>query len=202
MEVTALINKIKNDYQNIDLLVNSALKYRFHYNGYETAVFYTTINGLQNQLSLIITVNGIDYLTTLYFSHNDEKQYYMNYYLPPELYNKVKFTLLFVDHKCNTKPYFEKMSNAIINNNPIPSNYVDDINQKNLYKYKQITDNPYFETTVRKKMSPEMKKKIFIKYNNDVANKIIKYCGNTLTLRFTSDISRSKDILTYINKTT
>ena len=65
--VTSMIAKVLSDYNNSDMLVNSALKYRFYYNGYETDVFYTIKDGLQNQLLLSITVEDITYVTTLSF---------------------------------------------------------------------------------------------------------------------------------------
>lgn len=71
MKVTNMINKIFNDFENVTLAINSSLKYRFMYNGFQTDVFFTPINGLQNQLLIAITVNGVDYLSTLFFSQNN-----------------------------------------------------------------------------------------------------------------------------------
>jgi hypothetical protein len=48
-------------------------------------------------------------------------------------------------------------------------------------------------------MSDDMVNKIKNKYDSKVAQQIFKYCGHTKTLRFTSDINKSKDILTFIN---
>ncbi len=200
MNVTNMIQKIHKDYQNNELVVNSSIKYRFYYNGYQTDVFYTTSDGLQNQLLIVITIDDINYLTTVYFSRTTDGQYFMNYYLPPELYKNVQFTLLYVDRKCSTTPYFDEMKKAILNNLPIPTNHASDINGRHLHQYKEIEDNPFFETIIRKPMSLKMIKKIKNKYDYNVAQQILKYCGKTKTLRFTSDISRSKDILAYINK--
>ena len=76
--VTCMVKKILSDYKKNNLRVNSALKYRFIYNGYETDVFYTTKDGLQNQLVLSILINGVAYLATLHFSKNND-DYHMKY---------------------------------------------------------------------------------------------------------------------------
>ena len=54
--ITNMIDKIFTEYKNSNMIINSALKYRFSYNGYNTDVFYTQKDGLQNQLLLAITV--------------------------------------------------------------------------------------------------------------------------------------------------
>ena len=154
---------------------------------------------MQHQLLLAIRIDDIDYLSTLYFSKKDDGQYYMNYYISTELYNNVKFTLLLVKGKCNTTPYFEKMRRCILDTMPVPSNHVEDINGRNQHSYTDCEDNPFFETIIRKKMSEKMARKIKQKYDYSVSQQIFKYCGKTKTLRFTSDIAKSKDIVTYLN---
>lgn len=200
MNVTNMIQKIYDDYQNSDLVVNSSIKYRFFYNGYQTDVFYTTADGLQRQLVIAITIDDINYLTTLYFSRDTDGQYFMNYYLPPELYKSVQFSLLYVGGKCSTTPYFEEMKNAILYGTPVPANHMNELKNRKIHRYKEITDNPFFETVIRKPMSPTMIKKIKRKYDYGVAQQILKYCGSKKTLRFTADVSRSKDILAFINE--
>ena len=37
--ITNMIDKIFTEYKNTDMIINSALKYRFSYNGYNTDVF-------------------------------------------------------------------------------------------------------------------------------------------------------------------
>lgn len=202
MNVTPMINKILSDYNNKELNVNFSIKYRFMYNGFQTDIFYSSMNGLQNQLLISINVNDIDYLTTLYFSKNGNDEYFMNYYLPPELYKNVKFTLLYVNGKCSTTPYFEQMVSTILNTTPISTNFKNYSKHRNMYKYKNHVDNPFFETFVRVPMSPGMVNKINCKYDKNTAHQIFKYCGKIKTLRFTSDITKSKDILTFINQPT
>lgn len=194
MIVSNVINKMFNDYQNINLTVNSCLKYSFTYNGCITDVFYTKKDGLQNQILICINVNNIDYISTLNFRLNKDNEYSMNFYLPTELYSKVQFDLLYVGGKCSTTPYFKTMVNAIMNNAAIPSNHRDELGHKKIYKYSANESAPYFETVIRKKMSSEMKQKICKKYDSELSNKILKFCGNTHTLRFTNDINKSKDI--------
>ena len=79
--ITNMIDKIFTEYKNSNMIINSALKYRFSYNGYNTDVFYTQKDGLQNQLLLAITVDNVTYITTLYFYKKD-KEYCMQFYLP------------------------------------------------------------------------------------------------------------------------
>lgn len=198
MIVTDTITKMLADYKRNDMSVNSSIKYRFIYNGCETDVYYTTQNGLEHQLLLSIKVDSIDYLTTVYFRKNETGNYSICTYLPPELYKKVKFKLLLVNGRCETIPYFESMCYAIKNTEPVASNHVADIGKKNLYRYGSDSDNPYFETIIRKKMSSDMKDKIFQKYGSAIAKEILQFCGNTKTLRFTSDITKSKDILAFL----
>lgn len=126
----------------------------------------------------------------------------MNFYLPPELYENVKFTLLLVNGKCSTTPYFQQMEQSIMNSVPVASNHRNNINQGNLHHYHENTDNPFFETIVRSPMSDKMKAKINKKYDSVIAKQIFKYCGSTKTLRFTADITRSNDILAFINRPT
>lgn len=200
MNVTKMINKLYNDYQNSDLIVNSAIKYRFVYNGFQTDIFYTLADGLHNQLLIVITVNNVDYLTTLYFLKNQNNEFFMKPYLPPELYHCVQFTLLYKNGKCSTTPYFEQIQLAILNTLPIPSNHKEDIAKRHLYNYHEQKDNPFFETVIRRPMSANMITKIKSKYEYPLAQQILRYCGHTKTLRFTSDFSKPKDILTFINQ--
>ena len=199
MIVSNVINKIFNEYQNINLTVNSCLKYSFTYNGYKTDVFYTEMDGLQNQILICINIDNIDYISTLNFGLNKDNEYSRNFYLPIELYNKVQFNLLYVDGKCSTTPYFETMVNEIMNNAAIPSNHRDELGRKKIYKYNANESAPYFETIIRKKMSYKMKQKICKKYDSELSNKILEFCGSTHTLRFTNEINKSKDISVLIN---
>ena len=201
MIVTETILKILDDYTNINAVVNSSIKYRFTYNQCPTDVFYTTQDGLNNQLLFSLNVDETDYLTSVYFSKDSSGEYYMSAYLPPELYKKVKFKLLLVNGKCDTIPYFEEMCRAIKESEPIPSNHHDYISGRDYYRYGNETENPFFETFIRKKMSEDMKHKVLALYGSTVAKQILKFCGNTKTLRFTSDITKSKDILTFLNTT-
>ena len=162
MIVTETILKILDDYTNINAVVNSSIKYRFTYNQCTTDVFYTTQDGLNNQLLFSLNVDETDYLTSV---------------------------------------YFEEMCRAIKESEPIPSNHHDYISGRDYYRYGNETENPFFETFIRKKMSEDMKHKVLALYGSTVAKQILKFCGNTKTLRFTSDITKSKDILTFLNTT-
>lgn len=196
--ITNMINKILLEYNNGNMTVNSALKYRFTYNGYNTDVFYTQKDGLQNQLLLAITVDNVTYITTLYFYKKD-KEYCMQFYLPNELYEQLQFSLLYVDGHCAVTPYFEKMINHIMKNHPISVRHRDELRNYQNYVYEDEKNNPYFKTTRRVSMSAKMRSKIKKKYDEDLATKILDFCGTTKTLVYTSNIAESKDIEVYMN---
>ena len=48
-------------------------------------------------------------------------------------------------------------------------------------------------------MSEKMKNKILKKYDKELAQKILKFCGQTRTLVFTPNIEDSKDIEVYMD---
>lgn len=196
-KVTNIISKILSDFTSTDLAVNSALKYRFSYNGHNTDVFYTVNDGLQRQLLLAIVVNSVAYITTLEFTHagND---YYMNFYLPNELYEKIKFSLLYVNGHCFVKPYFEQMSDYIISHQPIAVKHRELLRKYSAYKYQSVLENPYFKTIKRVPMSRNVQEKILKKYDKRLAEQILNFCGSTHTLVFTSNIEDSRDIEAYI----
>lgn len=196
--VNEMINKILSDYSNSDLLVNSALKYRFTYNGYITDVFYTENDGLKNQLLLSIMVDDVTYITTLNF-HKVKDDYYMMFYLPNELYKRIQFSLLYVNGKCSTKPYFESMKDYIKTHRPITVQHRDELRRRRAYTYKYEHNNPYFKMTRRVPMSKNMRKKIWEKYDKELAIKILEFCGKTQTLVFSPNIEDSKDIEAYMD---
>lgn len=196
--ITNMINKILLEYNNGNMTVNSALKYRFSYNGHNTDVFYTQKDGLQNQLLLAITVDNVTYITTLYF-HKKDNEYCMQFYLPNELYEQLQFSLLYVDGHCAVTPYFEKMINHIMKNPPISVRHRDELRNYQNYVYEDEKNNPYFKTTRRVSMSAKMRSKIKKKYDEDLATKILDFCGTTKTLVYTSNIAESKDIEVYMN---
>ena len=196
--VTNMITKILSDYENTDLLINSALKYRFSYNGYDTDVFYTVKDGLENQLLLSIMVDGIAYITTLNF-HKAKNDYYMMFYLPNELYTEIQFSLLYVNKHCAVNPYFEAMSDYIMMHRPIAAQHREELRRHPTYTYKLEHSYPYFKTTRRVSMSKDMKNKICEKYDKVLAAKILKFCGKTKTLVFTPNIEDSKDIEVYMD---
>ena len=195
--VTCMVKKILSDYKKNNLCVNSALKYRFIYNGYETDVFYTTKDGLQNQLVLSILIDSVAYLSTLHFS-KDKDEYHMKYYMSPELYKKVQFSLLYVEGRCPTTPYFETMQKYIVTHNPITVNHREELQRSKSYTYKIEHNNPYFKNTRRVKMSKDMREKIRNKYESNLASKIFAFCGSTKTLVFSPNIEDSKDIEAYM----
>ena len=131
---TNMIDTIFTEYKNNNMIINSALKYRFSYNGYNTDVFYTQKDGLQNQLLLAITVNNVTYITTLYF-HKKDNEYCMQFYLPNELYEQLQFSLLYVDGHCAVTPYFKKMINHIMENQPISVRHRDELRNYQNYVY-------------------------------------------------------------------
>lgn len=194
LDITALIHKIHDDYNNLNNLTNGTLRYQFEYNGFITDVFYTKANGLEQSIRLIVKVASMDYLIVEHFSQNNGG-YEIQTYLDPEIYSLLKFSLLYVNGKCSTTPYFAKMNNDLLNATPLK----DDGVQRNYYRYKNDEYKPFFETTVRKHMSQKMKDRIYKGYDYALATKIIKYCGTTQTLRFTSDISKSKSIDVYFS---
>lgn len=196
--ITNMIDKIFTEYKNSNMIINSALKYRFSYNGYNTDVFYTQKDGLQNQLLLAITVDNVTYITTLYF-HKKDNEYCMQFYLPNELYERLQFSLLYVDGHCAVTPYFEKMINHIMKNYPIYVRHRDELRNYQNYVYEDEKNNPYFKTTRRVSMSAKMRSKIKKKYDEDLATKILDFCGTTKTLVYTSNIAESKDIEVYMN---
>lgn len=196
--ITNMIDKIFTEYKNSNMVINSALKYRFSYNGYNTDVFYTQKDGLQNQLLLAITVNNVTYITTLYF-HKKDNEYCMQFYLPKELYEQLQFSLLYVDGHCTVTPYFKKMIDHIMENQPISVRHRDELRNYQNYVYEDEKNNPYFKTTRRVSMSAKMRSKIKKKYDEDLATKILDFCGTTKTLVYTSNIAESKDIEAYMS---
>lgn len=196
--ITNMIDKIFTEYKNSNMIINSALKYRFSYNRYNTDVFYTQKDGLQNQLLLAITVDNVTYITTLYFYKKD-KEYCMQFYLPNELYEQLQFSLLYVDGHCAVTPYFETMINYIMAHKPISVNHRNELANYHNYVYGDRNNNPYFKTTKRVSMSAKMRNKIKNKYDEDLATKILEFCGTTKTLVYTSNIAESKDIEAYMN---
>lgn len=198
MIVTDLVEKLHSDYLVPRLPVNDSLKYSFTHNGCLTDVFYTQSDEMQNQLLIAIDIENITYLSTLYFSEDNDGEYYMNYYLPPELYNNVKHSLLSGDGY-STTPYFNAMRSCIMSTAPVADSAKRNIGGRTVHKYKSHIDNPFFETIIRKPMSDDMKMKIRKKYPFHIANQIFAFCGATKTLRFTADITRAQDILTFIN---
>lgn len=196
--ITNMIERILFEYNNSNMTVNSALKYRFTYNRHNTDVFYTQRDGLQNQLLLAIMVNNVTYITTLHF-HKVNNDYYMKFYLPNELYNQLQFSLLYINNKCAVKPYFEAMNNYIMTHQPISVRHRDELRNYQNYVYTDERNNPYFKTTRRVSMSAKMKEKINNKYDNDLAKKILDFCGTTKTLVYTSNIAESRDIEAYID---
>uniref|UniRef100_UPI00405682E9 hypothetical protein n=1 Tax=Acetatifactor sp. TaxID=1872090 RepID=UPI00405682E9 len=196
MDVTNIVNKLYHDYEDIENQINGSIKYEFEYQNCITRIFYTKQNGLEHQIMLVITSEQVDYLTTVYFSPNDGT-YELKRYIPNEIYLAL-YNAIFKNDNNATTPYFDRMFNTILAGPPTGCNYRNEIHGMNLYQYRNPNnnpDNPFFETVVRKNMSPNMQKKIKEKFEWNVAIKIIKYCTKSnLTLRFTSDIAKATDI--------
>ncbi len=193
MIITELMNKFYTDIQNPASVVNGTLRYQFTYNGYTTDVFYTRQDGLQNTLRFVASVNGIDYLFVEYVSQNNGI-YAMVPYIDNEIYMRFKFTLLFVNGKCITTPYFEAMIDQLLHAEPI---VFPDVN-RHYYRHHDSSYHPFFETTVRQRMSPAMRTRIQRSYNRELATHILNYCGNHHTLRFTDNPAKAKDIVAFM----
>lgn len=192
MDITNVINKLKNEYRNTQNIINKSIKYSFNYHNSHTDVYYIQENGLQNQILLAIFVDKKCYLTTIYFSLVNDK-FQIKPYIPDEIYPHIRKEIFEADNN-SPSPYFKKICSVILNSDPIITNYKTDT--KNYNFYKNLKDHPFFETFIRKNISPNMKQKIFKRYSNDLAEKIIKYCEQTgKTLRFTSDFNKSHDIM-------
>lgn len=72
MNITNLIEKLHNDYNNLDNRINNTLRYQFEYNTYLTDVLYTEMDGLEQTLRWIVRVDDLDYLIVEYFSLCEE----------------------------------------------------------------------------------------------------------------------------------
>ena len=188
-----MVEKLNSDFLDSRASLNNTIKYELMYNNYKTDVYYSKTSSLKNVIRLVLDVDGKKYLITEQFSEHDGK-YKMNTYVNSEIYELLKFSLFYVDGRCKTNPFFEEIINKILNKSPIlsPPPQVD-------YKYKNSDYNPYFETTVRTTMSDKMKERIKQNYIPALAHKIFEYCGDTLTLRFTSDPSKARDIEAYFD---
>lgn len=196
MDITNVVDKLRNDYHNTQNIINKSVKYSFDYHHSHTDIYYLEENGLKNQILLSICVKDKYYLTTICFSNND---YEINPYIPNEIYQHIKNDIFSMDGY-SPVPYFNKLCSVIINKVPIVTDYKDDIKNHNYHIYKDHNECPFFETFTRKNISDNMKEKIYKRYNNDLANKIIKYCYQTgQTLRFTSDFNKAHDIIFAMN---
>ena len=194
MNITNLIEKLHNDYNNLDNRINNTLRYQFKYNTYLTDVLYTEMDGLEQTLRLIVRVDDLDYLIVEYFSRCEDT-YTMQTYIDPEIYERIKFSVLLVNGKCKTNPYFEAMKEQLLVNNPI----VQPNPPRNYYHHQDEEYKPFFETTIRKHMSPQMRDRILKCYSTDLARRILFFCDNTQTLRFTTDENRAKNIEAYLD---
>lgn len=194
MDITNLIAKLHKDYNNSDNLVNNTLRYQFEYNNFLTDVLYTESAGLEQTLRLIVRVDDVDYLIVEFFSRCEET-YTMQTYIDPEIYERIKFSVLFVNGKCRTNPYFDAMREQLLVNDPI----VHPNLPRNYYHHQDDTYKPFFETMVRKHMSPKMRDRILQSYSTDLARRILLFCGNTHTLRFATDENRARNIEVYLD---
>ncbi len=194
MDITDLIVKIHKDYDNTANRVNNTLRYQFIYNCCITDVLYTEVSGLEQTLRLIIRVDDLDYLIVEHFSESDG-EYSIETYIDPEIYEHIKYCVLLVGGKIKTNPYFEAMRDQLLSNTPIVH---PDIS-RNYFHHQDAEYKPYFETTVRKKMSSKMRDRIIQSYNKDLARRILDFCGDTQTLRFTADENRARNIEVYFD---
>lgn len=198
MDITKAVNKLHTDYHNADNIVNRSIKYSFHYHNSYTSVYYIKTNDLGRCIILVVSVNSFCYLMSIPFneSHN---LYYITPYIPEEIYPLLYPFIFKKDHNSPVQ-YFEKIIETVLNTQPITTNYVTDINRKDLYTYKNNFDCPFFQNFVRANMSYKMKNKIRKQFGSDLATQIINYCRNMgKTCRFTSDITKAHDIVLAMN---
>ena len=193
MDITNVINKIHSDSNIVGATINDTLKYEYDYNGYPVSLYYTDSDALKHILRIVIEVGDTTYLIVETFSECD-CIYEMKTYIDPELYNALKFNVLYVNKKCRTTPFFEEMKSSILNHTPVIANVPVKVYTHNHPEYK-----PYFETVIRKKMSETMKKRIWDSYDSNLAKKIMDYCNDMQTLRFTTDITRAHDIKAFFD---
>jgi len=192
LNITDLIIKFHTDGKIRENLINNTLRYQFTYNGYTSDLFYSFDKNLHNVLRLIVSVNGVDYLFVEYINHVDGK-YTIVPYIDNEIYSKIKFSLLYVGGKCSTTPYFTTMLEQVLQNQPL----VFPDGNRNYFRHQHKDYHPYFQTTIRKTMSERMRERIYKSYDKKLAEHIIKFCGNSQTLRFTSSIDKANDIVAY-----
>ena len=191
MDATFLIKKIHQDYEQSNYLVNGTIKYTLNYNGYPVTVMYSKDNNLSNALRIIITVDRTDYLLIEYIYKNDDN-FEINTFIDNEIYNELQFSFFQLKNKkCPTEPFFDKIKDHIIKNEPV----ITPEPERHYYQRHNNNFLPYFETVVRHKMSNIMRQRIIHSYPKDLAYKILEYCKNTYTLRFTEDENRAKDIV-------
>lgn len=198
MNITNVVDKLHADYHIAQNIINKSIKYSFDYHNSHTGIYYLQDNGLQNQILLVICVNEKYYLTTIYFSLIDN-EYQIKPYIPDEIYPHIKKEM-FKSDNYSPVPYFQKICAVILNSNPITTNYKTDTEKYKFHTYKDQKECPFFETFTRKNISTDMIEKIQKRYKSDLANRIIRYCHQAgKTLRFTSDINKSHDIIISMN---
>lgn len=199
MLITNIIQKLLEDYSIVEFQVNETIKYSFPLGEYITNIYYTKKDGRQNELDICIECNDIQYMFTLPFSCDEEENYHINTYLSNEIYECLRTTILqhFKYHK--TTPYFEGICNTILHNTPVVPHPATKPATPHFHPNNYYDDKPFFQTMVRMTMSTRMQKKIIALYPPEEAEKIFSYCGNTFTLRFTSDPKKEKEITIYIS---
>lgn len=194
MDITNVVNKLHADYQNVDNIVNNSLKYSFYYYESYTSIYYTRENSLERYIILSIRVNDIYYLTTIYFTEFNHA-YKITPYISKEIYPLIK-PYIFEKDNYSTIPYFERICEVILNNEPCTSDFKNDFSNQKLYKYRSKEEYPFFKNFTRKNMSPKMEKKIYKQFDRPLATQIINLCQNTgRTCAFTPDINNAHDIV-------
>lgn len=197
MNITNLVTKLHDDFNSKELCINQTLAYQFIFNDCVTNVHYQE-NDMQNQLQLNIEIED-DVIIFVLEIESHENEYYMNCFLRPELYKQLKNTLFSNCETNKTTPYFEALCEAIINHAPItPHSPTEPETPPNPHHDKPV-EKPYFNTFVRVPMSENMKEKIFEIYPHELAEQILIFCGTNLTLRFTSEKDKEKNIIAFLN---
>lgn len=208
MNITNLVSKLHTDYNNQPLHINPTIEYDFVYHHSRTRIIYTQKDSNVNALRLITTTKEKQIGTTLRFNQVNN-EYYLDSWLPSKFFQELKNNHIFTNEH-DVAAFLEMFSNAILNCSPkksLLSHGADKPSINHCKKKKTNTKNKkrkskkdlkHFETFVCSSMSPDMAKKIYDTFSRETATQIIIYCGSTMTLRFTDDINKSKDIRLYL----
>lgn len=214
---TKEFQKIRKDSDNPLYCINSNTIYNFVYNHSYNRIIYTTSDHYENNLKIETTLNNNIIATMLMFNQVDN-EFYIDSSLLSELYKKLKNIHVVNDendfmayirtlsqtilHKKPQKAFFSSGAKKsppkmYIQNDPKNTSLEKDSDSKNRLTTKKTL--PYFQSFVCKPISKKMKKKIYTIFSSEIAAQIIKFYGTTMTLRFTNNVAKEKNILLLID---